>query len=79
MKWKGVSYMGKIARIARSCWPSVQAPVPFQACWATPMVTKPTCAAPLSISSMFSLGPFVGSIATRMPRARARIPARPSP
>ena len=79
MKWNGVSYIGNIARMARYCLPPVQSPVPFHPCWATPMVTKPTWASPASISLMFSAGPSVGRMDTRIPSARVRILANPSP
>jgi hypothetical protein len=48
-------------------------PVPFQACSAIPMVTKPSLASPASSSSMFCAGPSVGRMVTGRSRARVRM------
>ena len=77
--WNGVAYIGNRARIDRYCLPWVHSPVPFQACWATPMVTKASCTLPASIISMFWLGPSVVSSLTGMSRAPLSSLARPSP
>jgi hypothetical protein len=78
-KWKGVSYIGNIALIARNCLPPVQSPVPLQPSRAAPMVTNPICASPASISRMFSLGPAVSRIETAMPSSRVSMRASPAP
>ena len=59
MPWKGVSYIGKSARIERSRMPPVQEAVPSQAWRATPSVVMPSSIAARSSSRMFSFGPWV--------------------
>ncbi len=59
MPWNGVSYIGNIARMSWNLLPCVQAPVPFQACSATPMVTMPISTSRRWTRMMFWFGPCV--------------------
>ena len=78
-KWIGVSYIGNITRMDWNFRPCVQSPLPFQACSPLPVVMNPIWISPFSRSVMFSFGPSVGRVETRMPRSRVRIRANPSP
>ena len=67
MKWNGVSYIGKVARMFWYFLPLVQSPVPFQACSATPMVVMPRSILRSSVRMMFWFGPCVCCVLMLVP------------